>query len=461
MEADTAVWLVAFIFLALLVLRSGARRDLTGVFAASAGACVAVWNLRGERGVVTGGRAAGRRGARRQHSGKPKVTDRPVKMDAATLKRREIYEQRTKNTESRVPERLCSVKKNPAEEAAKAELENKPLKIEEIAETFDELRIPAGVRYHYPSMWASSRQHKGQRKLMLSEVQMLNEELKSTDEPAKVIYIGAAHGSHLPFLAQCFPGLTFDLFDPSQFASPVYKHPHMRVYQQYFTDEIAKQWSGKVDFVISDFRRGEGDTKEEAEQLIKEDMEMQMRWVEMIRPQKAALLKMRLPYNLARKPTHESPKDPHNAKPEEFMYTQEPPPVPPPPEDIEVEYLDGRHNIQIYPPKNSTESRLHVRTPAGGAPYPKKTYSANWHEDVCFYYSRFVREFGRVDVRAEPEKSVAGRVEDGMITVDEALETRVWRRYLELPGPKVRDTVRGLWAWLDVNRKKGERVTED
>jgi len=59
--------------------------------------------------------------------------------------------------------------------------------------------------------------HHGQRKLLIGELLHLSSVLTSFDEPALVIYAGAASGNHLPILGELFPNVKFICVDPNEF----------------------------------------------------------------------------------------------------------------------------------------------------------------------------------------------------------------------------------------------------
>ena len=55
--------------------------------------------------------------------------------------------------------------------------------------------------------------HLGQLKLLISEIMFLTKKAKDGD---RVLYVGAAEGYHTAKLADMFPTLTFDLWDPGR-----------------------------------------------------------------------------------------------------------------------------------------------------------------------------------------------------------------------------------------------------
>lgn len=180
----------------------------------------------------------------------------------------------------------------------------------------------------------------GQLKLIIAELEFLT--LFWDPEKVKnpiLVYAGSAPGQHIPFLSELFPAFEFHLYDPRKFSFDKMKKNitihenegtipikikgpgHITVYtgdkDGYFTNEVAKQWSGRNDvFFLSDIRttdnksvterllktRGtmsDSDFKiqvdDEVEKGIKRDMRNQEEWYNLINPVKAHL-KMRPPY---------------------------------------------------------------------------------------------------------------------------------------------------------------------
>ena len=131
-------------------------------------------------------------------------------------------------------------------------------------------------KYHYKK-W-------GQRKLLMAEIQFLSMYFDLAEE-ITVVYAGAAPGNKTPFLADLFPNITFELWDPGDFAEGNFCHPriivnngcnrhHLRSRRDYkdyedhddekdaccyFTDEIAMEYGKRVEngeniLFISDIR---------------------------------------------------------------------------------------------------------------------------------------------------------------------------------------------------------------
>jgi hypothetical protein len=81
--------------------------------------------------------------------------------------------------------------------------------------------------------------HWGQRKLLLSEIEFLTH---YAEPGITVVYAGAAPGTHIPYLAGLFPGVSFVLVDPNKFNCV--SSGRIVVRQEYFTHEVRA--SGRV-----------------------------------------------------------------------------------------------------------------------------------------------------------------------------------------------------------------------
>lgn len=281
---------------------------------------------------------------------------------------------------------------------------------------FDE--IPRVLDYHpmrkLTKVELLKRFHSGQRKLLLAEIAFISAHVDRADQPLKMLYPGAGPGDHIPVLLEIFPNLHIIGFDPFGFTPELGVHPHFKGFCTLFTDEVAASYTGGVDFLVSDIRRRTTGSDSEREDMILEDMELQARWVRIVRP-RAALLKMRLPWR------------------EDLS------------KDSFYEYLSGRIHVQQYAPLFSSEGRLWVERPPGDDPYPVKMYSLKAHDDASFYYNVFAREhinyFKGSDFDAEIlrrlralEVGPEGDKERFTSGADTAGEIRVWRDYLALPG---------------------------
>lgn len=204
--------------------------------------------------------------------------------------------------------------------------------------------------------------HWGQRKLLLTLVQFLTLFWKPSKTPKPiVVYAGAAPGTNIGIVSTLFPEVEFHLYDPSPFK--VNNTDKIKTYQQYFTDDDAKQWAGRNDvYFISDIRTADytkAKNLDENEQQIMKDMEMQMRWFLLINPVEGHL-KFRPPYTGGNRPER-------------------------------INYLYGYVFLQPWSPQTTTESRLvPVRGQDGN--WMIASWSAQKYQDQMFYHNVIVRE---------------------------------------------------------------------
>ncbi|MEL0211532.1 MAG: hypothetical protein VW891_13310, partial [Novosphingobium sp.] len=162
--------------------------------------------------------------------------------------------------------------------------------IKQVPETLSDLEVgPAYASFH-PKVDAVL--HYGQRKLLMSEVGFLSRYGHLSNE---VVYVGAAPGTHIPYLAHLFPGHTFTLYDTRRFH--LFSHPEtkkrIKKVSRYFTDADAQALQGKGVLFISDIRLGDSDAAAAA--AVATDKQLQRGWVETIRPA-ATSHKFRLPW---------------------------------------------------------------------------------------------------------------------------------------------------------------------
>lgn len=142
------------------------------------------------------------------------------------------------------------------------------------------------------------RLHLGQLKLFFAELLFLSLKACKGD---RILYIGAAPGYHIGKLADLFPELNFDLWDPRKFE--IENKKNIKIYNHFFTHDSAKSYSVIKEniLLISDIRTVSiGKLKKMKEiskmdELVDSDMKMQMEWCQIINP-KYAFLKFRLPY---------------------------------------------------------------------------------------------------------------------------------------------------------------------
>ncbi len=94
--------------------------------------------------------------------------------------------------------------------------------------------VPHDKREH-----TSSVLHRGQRKLLMSEIGAL-----IRLDPAKqytAVYAGAAPGIHIPLLSKLFPNLVFHLYDPAPFR--IKETERIKLFNACFTDETAQSYT--------------------------------------------------------------------------------------------------------------------------------------------------------------------------------------------------------------------------
>jgi hypothetical protein len=206
--------------------------------------------------------------------------------------------------------------------------------------------------------------HLGQRKLLLSEVQLLTEHYRGrAPKHPLLVYVGAAPGTHLLFLLELFPHVRFVLYDGAPFDPALARHPSgaFDVRGAFFTDATCKQvlqrsLEDKRPVVFVSDIRSDGRDAASFEQQVMWDLMSQRRWVELLRPA-LSLLKFRLPFTL----------HPGDAVP----------------------YLRGRLLFGIWPPRASAETRLLVRR--ADIDRADATYDYEAYERTLFFHNRFTR----------------------------------------------------------------------
>lgn len=225
------------------------------------------------------------------------------------------------------------------------------------------------VPYHGRAKEEKKAVHWGNRKLTIAEIELLALFWDPVALPKpKILYVGAAPGSHIDILAQMFPEVEFHLYDPRKFSleenlpgTPGYVQgkASIKIYtgeSGFFTDDKAREWSGRGDVIfICDIRSGDIKDKDFAA-VITADMKAQERWYNIIQP-RLAQLKFRLPY-------YDEKRD----------GTQT------------FKYLGGRVMKGIWTPASSTEARL---IPEQGMTVD---WDLQWYEDTMAYHNRILRE---------------------------------------------------------------------
>lgn len=217
--------------------------------------------------------------------------------------------------------------------------------------TFDELP----TTHKYKEDVKNNNIHIGQRKLLMNEIYFLTKygHLSNT-----VVYAGAAHGIHIPILTELFPH-KFLLYDPGKFL--IKDTDKIKIFNDYFTDDTAKKYSGKDVLFISDIRATiPTSSHNEFEEAVKENQEWQVNWVKNMKP-KMAMLKFRVPFTVT---------EPY-------------------------EYFDGEIDLQPWAPPSSSETRLITNG------QKMKMYILEEYDAKMFYYNNFIRTKGSYDINYE------------------------------------------------------------
>lgn len=279
---------------------------------------------------------------------------------------------------------------------------------------------PAKWMEYMPSSKTSAI-HWGQRKLLISEIELLIAVLSrdilngGNGMDFIIVYVGSAPGSHLIHLLNLFSSMyrmTVHLWDrpsrfdiqessiirivPSEFADPAMTGDM----EGFFTDIVASNYlrtygtNNRIIF-ISDIRDSA------SEDAISNDMNMQRKWVETLQPY-ASQLKFRLPFS----------------------------------GDIGYTYLSGEIYTQTWARSNSTETRL-----LSYRPYQTKVYNREHYEQSLSYFNNITRVSSYDMGIASGSKNVSRyipMVNIGLCTChDCAREIQVIGKYLSFVGAPI------------------------
>ena len=221
----------------------------------------------------------------------------------------------------------------------------------------DPIKSPERTYYEIPKEQRNMNLYWGQRKLLLALIAFINifwDPVKVSNP--KFVYAGAAPGNNIEIISQLYPEIEFHLYYPSRFnIKPTDK---IKIYNTYFTDEVAQSWSNRNDvYFISDVRTVEitKDTDLDVhEAIIVDNMNMQMRWYNIIKPVYAQL-KFRLPFTGGNRPK-------------------------------KLNYLYGYIFKQPWAPEQSIETRL-VPLPNGG----NIEWDTEKYQNQMFYHNTVIR----------------------------------------------------------------------
>ena len=223
-----------------------------------------------------------------------------------------------------------------------------------------EVNLKQNKRYIYdPSFRGNANTHLGQRKLMLSEMQLLNEYYKlfPTNSVITIISVGSAGGHHLIQLNKMYPETKWILIDPAPFDKRLYNRPEIyRIINKLFTDDICDQLKKELKdekfLFVSDIRRDEKDF----EAGVIRDMQLQYDWVKKLSPF-LSLLKFRMNYKMKKGDT--------------------------------LPYLNGDLLYGIWAPPISGETRLLVKQ--NDINKKDKIYNFNDYEEIMSYHNKTER----------------------------------------------------------------------
>ena len=206
--------------------------------------------------------------------------------------------------------------------------------------------------------------HIGQRKLLLSEIQLLMEYYKTSSIPPTIVYIGAAPGIHLLYLSKMFPDVSFILYDGATIYEKLKKSKTFEIHEGkngFFTtkkciklkERLLTEKKDVPILFISDIRLGSIKEKN-FENNVLNDLKLQKTWVEILQPY-MSLLKFRIPFNIKK-----------------------------------IKYFKGKLFYGIWSPAKSTETRLLVKQ----TDISNMIYYDNYnYESILFYHNKYVRPF--------------------------------------------------------------------
>ena len=214
------------------------------------------------------------------------------------------------------------------------------------------------------SFKSKTNMHVGQRKLLLSEIQLLNDYFHTNPERnPTLIYVGAAPGTHLLLLSMMFPQVFFILYDGARFDKKLKEYPDVFELHEgndgFMTTEKCKELTKQniSDLIfVSDIRLGEDD-QTQFEHGVTRDMLLQQEWVKILKPD-LSLLKFRMSYHMKEGET--------------------------------LQYMKGTLLYGIWPKPQSGESRLLVRKTNINKNY---NYDFTDYEQTMFFHNKIKRPF--------------------------------------------------------------------
>ena len=220
--------------------------------------------------------------------------------------------------------------------------------------------------------------HDGQMKLLLADemsimlglkhINKTPQDLRRYNGKAKVAVVvaGAAPGNHFADLIHTFPFVDFHLYDPAPngWYNPLKdrrRNWNVTLHTQYFTVQTDEEWKDKKGYkhviFLCDLRVSDAEFPTPGQ--VANDMDLQKELTETMQAC-YSVLKFRPRYY-----------DDTNPQAENYRT---------------LEYFDGTVYLQGYPPKTSTETRLHVTNTES-----KREYDTLRYEKQLFYHNQVTR----------------------------------------------------------------------
>jgi cap2 methyltransferase len=311
-------------------------------------------------------------------------------------------------------------------------------------------QIPQTLMYEEKEGIFRTSYHIGQRKLALSEIIFICDNISPEDAPM-IIYAGAAPSNHLPILLLMFPKIRWILVDPNPFNlrhyKPTYIHTKaasrdnpitqlrahellglvkssadpVSIINDLFTMEIARAaheiFPGA--YFISDIRTNTDDRGIPDSIDILWNLSQQYNWITTMKP-KMSLLKFRHPfyigaddkfYELAVQEPYKTDFALSKSYGLDFMENYR--------NGKKLQYFAGTIYLQMWPGPSSTETRLSTNG------LELTVYDRHEYDDKLFYYNNINRCFTLHD---NPN---ADRRLGFDLCNDCAAENAVWSRYID------------------------------
>lgn len=264
--------------------------------------------------------------------------------------------------------------------------------------TFDDIKYT--LPYQRGTSTFRTSTHIGQRKLFLSELQFLTDEVPDN---ATIIYAGAAPSNHTGYLSKLFPQIKFILVDPNPFeifeANPIYLTgtcdemittavngtDNIYIINDYFTMDLARAIAKIIPkhYFISDIRTNSGDDFPDSLDILW-NLAQQYNWMLTMKPM-ASMVKFRHPFYAdvddfrAKCLMAPYSSDFELAKTNGIDFIKNF-------ESKQLTYFAGKINLQAWCGMISTESRLIITS--------DELYNygtANEYDDKYFYYNALER----------------------------------------------------------------------